>query len=127
MGILLNRQKVCAIFPSIRALALKEGKLHLGQKQRERENQELRFLSCVSSFRRLFTPAFITIQLKPQMKTYRCLWWLSTTNHNILYFVGLPRIPLLNTGICLWKAQNTLSQRRFRCPNFRRPRFSFEG
>jgi hypothetical protein len=36
---------------------------------------------------------------------------MSTTNHNILYFVRIPGISLLNTGIHLWKAQNTRTQR----------------
>jgi hypothetical protein len=29
---------------------------------------------------------FITVRLKPQMKKYRCLWCMSTSNHNIWYF-----------------------------------------
>jgi hypothetical protein len=33
---------------------------------------------------------------------------MSTTNHNILYFVVISGTILLNTGICLWKAQNSL-------------------
>jgi RimJ/RimL family protein N-acetyltransferase len=40
------------------------------------------------------------------MKKYRCLWCMSTTNHNILYFVHIPRIYFPNKGNCLWKAQN---------------------
>ena len=31
---------------------------------------------------------------------------MSTRNHNILYFVVVSCTSLLNTGICLWKAQN---------------------
>jgi hypothetical protein len=42
------------------------------------------------------------------MKKYRSLWCMSTTNHNILYFAVIPGTSLLNTGICLWKAQNSL-------------------
>ena len=43
------------------------------------------------------------------MKKYRCLWYVSTRNHNILYFVYIPRICLLNTATCLWKAHKTLA------------------
>jgi len=42
------------------------------------------------------------------MKKYRSLWYMSTTNHNILYFVDITRIRFLNTAICLWKVQNSL-------------------
>ena len=42
------------------------------------------------------------------MKKYRCLWYVSTLNHNILYFVRIPGTFSLNKGVCLWKAQNTL-------------------
>jgi hypothetical protein len=45
------------------------------------------------------------------MKKYRSLWCMSTTNHNILYLADIPRTQLLNTAICLWKAQNSLAQR----------------
>ena len=45
------------------------------------------------------------------MKKYRSLWCMSTTNHNILYFVAIPSTSLLNTGILLWKAQITLARR----------------
>ena len=54
------------------------------------------------------TGIFITIRLKPQMKKYRCLWYVSTTNHNILYFVGVSRTCSLNTATCLWKVANGL-------------------
>ena len=37
----------------------------------------------------VFPPGFITIRLQPQMKKYRCLWCMSTANHNILYFVHI--------------------------------------
>jgi hypothetical protein len=47
------------------------------------------------------------------MKKYRSLWYMSTTNHNILYFAVNPCTSLLNTGICLWKAQNNLVWRGF--------------
>jgi hypothetical protein len=36
---------------------------------------------------------------------------MSTTNHNILYFVRIPGTSLLNIRIRLWKAQNTRAQR----------------
>jgi hypothetical protein len=45
------------------------------------------------------------------MKKYRSLWCMSTTNHNILYLAHIPRTQLLNTAICLWKAQNSLALR----------------
>jgi hypothetical protein len=38
------------------------------------------------------------------MKKYRSLWWMSTRNHNILYFVNIPGIHFPNKGNCLWKA-----------------------
>jgi hypothetical protein len=44
------------------------------------------------------------------MKKYRSLWCMSTTNHNILYLACIPRTCLLNTAICLWKAQDSRSQ-----------------
>jgi hypothetical protein len=47
------------------------------------------------------------------MKKYRSLGYMSTTNHNILYFVDVPRTILLNMGIRLWKARKTLIWRRF--------------
>ncbi len=56
---------------------------------------------------------FLTVRLQPQMKKYRCLWWMSTPGHNILYFFVICRILLLNAGICLWKAPNSPSQRGF--------------
>jgi hypothetical protein len=39
------------------------------------------------------------------MKKYRSLLWMSTTNHNILYFLFISRISFANSGNCLWKAQ----------------------
>ena len=69
-----------------------------------------------ATYRRLFTPGFFTICLQSQMKKYRCLWYKSTTNHYILYFVCVPRIRLLNSGNCLWKAQNTVAQRGLHPP-----------
>jgi hypothetical protein len=45
---------------------------------------------------------------EPQMKKYRRPWYASTTNRNILYFVGVPRTCSLNTAICLWKVGNGL-------------------
>jgi hypothetical protein len=56
----------------------------------------------------VFPWRFITIRLQPQMKKYRCLWGLSTTNHNILYFVRIPGTRPLNARLCLWKAQTAL-------------------
>jgi hypothetical protein len=57
--------------------------------------------------------AFVKICLTPQMKKYRSLWGMSTRNHNILYFVHIPRINLLNSPLCLWKARNPLQPRAF--------------
>jgi hypothetical protein len=51
--------------------------------------------------------------VKPQMKKYRCLWGVSTTNHNILYFVVISGIPSLNTAFCLWKPGISLARRGF--------------
>ena len=53
-----------------------------------------------------FALDFVTVRLQPQMKKYRCPWYVSTTNHNILYFVGISRTCSLNTAICLWKVAN---------------------
>jgi hypothetical protein len=33
---------------------------------------------------------------------------MSTTNHNILYFVDIPGIRFLNMDVFLWKASNAL-------------------
>jgi hypothetical protein len=38
---------------------------------------------------------------------------MSTKNHNILYFVVISGIKLLNKGICLWKAPKPLAGRGF--------------
>jgi hypothetical protein len=56
------------------------------------------------------TSALVTICLQPQMKKYRSLWWMSTTNHNILYFACNPCISLLNTAICLWISHLSLAR-----------------
>jgi hypothetical protein len=40
----------------------------------------------------------IPVRLKAQMKTYRCLWCVSTENHYILYFAVDCRIRLRNSG-----------------------------
>jgi hypothetical protein len=48
----------------------------------------LLFATC----RPVFHPGPVTIRLKPQMKKYRSLWYKSTTNHNILYFLSIPGI-----------------------------------
>jgi hypothetical protein len=61
---------------------------------------------------RLHTDPRTTI-LQPQMKKYRSLWCMSTTNHKILYLPHIPGILLLNSGICLWKAGNPLAARAF--------------
>ncbi len=53
------------------------------------------------------------------MKKYRCLWCLSTKNHNILYFVHIRGIYFPNKGKCLWKARSPLRGAGFRgqlCP-----------
>jgi len=54
--------------------------------------------------------SLLTVRLQPQMKKYRCLWCVSTTNHNILYFLIIFSIRLFNTGIRLWKAQKSLAR-----------------
>jgi hypothetical protein len=54
--------------------------------------------------------------VKPQMKKYRCLWCMSTTNHYILYFVNISRTCPLNTVIYLWKACNSLAGSGFARP-----------
>jgi hypothetical protein len=56
---------------------------------------------------------FVTIRLQPQMKKYRSLWCMSTTNHNILYFVRVSSTTAINTAIWLWKAQNRHERRGF--------------
>ena len=64
---------------------------------------------------------FLTPCLQPQMKTYRCPWCVSRTNHNILYFGGISRTSSLNTAICLWKVRNSSVRRgsaRFKLPQF---------
>ncbi len=61
---------------------------------------------------------FVTVRLQPQMKKYRCPWYVSTQNHNILYFVHIWRICSLNTALCLWKALRSLVRcgvARFKC------------
>jgi hypothetical protein len=65
------------------------------------------------------TPGIIKIRLQPQMKKYRSLWYVSTRNHNILYFVCVPRTRLLNTATCLWKAQKSLAGRGLSSPKVR--------
>jgi hypothetical protein len=86
---------------------------------RKTENGDLRMLPVLFSQR----PAdgtsrrgLVTVRLQPQMKKYRCLWYKSSANHNILYFVPIPGIPFLNTGICLWKVKNGLAPRGFAVP-----------
>jgi hypothetical protein len=74
----------------------------------------LLFAAC----RSVFHPGPVTIRLKPQMKKYRSLWYKSTTNHNILYFLSIPGIRSLNTAICLWKAENTPMNRGLQGPDF---------
>ena len=51
------------------------------------------------------------------MKKYRCLWCLSTKNHNILYFVYIAASTFQTKGICLWKARKRLAGRGFRLRN----------
>ena len=51
------------------------------------------------------------------MKTYRCPWCVSRTNHNILYFVHISRTSPLNTAICLWKLRIGLARRGFAAPD----------
>jgi hypothetical protein len=62
--------------------------------------------------------SIVKLRLLPQMKKYRCLWCVSTRNHNILYFVCIPRTILLNTGLSLWKAQKTLARRALEPSSF---------
>jgi hypothetical protein len=38
---------------------------------------------------------FITTRLQPQMKKYRCLWCMSTANHNIWYFGHVSGHPIV--------------------------------
>jgi hypothetical protein len=45
------------------------------------------------------------------MKKYRSLWCMSTTNHNILYFLNIRGIRLVNNGNRLWKAQKAQAWR----------------
>jgi hypothetical protein len=52
--------------------------------------------------------SFVTVRLQPQMKKYRCPWYVSTQNHNILYFVHISGTSSLNTAIWLWKARLTV-------------------
>lgn len=47
------------------------------------------------------------------MKTYRCPWCVSRTNHNILYFVLISRTSSLNPANCLWKLRFGLAGRGF--------------
>ncbi|MGA3133795.1 MAG: hypothetical protein ABSD59_23770, partial [Terracidiphilus sp.] len=56
---------------------------------------------------------FVTVRLQPQMKKYRCPWYMSIPNHNILYFVGISRTSPLNTALCLWKPAKGLAWRGF--------------
>ena len=55
----------------------------------------------------------IKARLRPQMKKYLCLWYMSTKNHNILYFVDVSSTYFANKGICLWKALKTLAGHGF--------------
>jgi hypothetical protein len=45
------------------------------------------------------------------MKKYRALLCMSTTNHNILYFLFISRISLANNRNRLWKAQKPQARR----------------
>jgi hypothetical protein len=45
------------------------------------------------------------------MKKYRSLLCMSTTNHNILYFLFISRTSFANNGNRLWKAQNPQARR----------------
>ena len=58
-----------------------------------------------------FAPEFVRNRLRPQMKKYRCPWYMSTTNHNILYFGHISGINFPNKGDSLWKAPNSLARR----------------
>ena len=71
-------------------------------------NRAVGFRICRGSPAPYLRRFFITVRLQPQMKKYRCPWYVSTTNHNILYFVGISRTCSLNTAICLWKVANGL-------------------
>ena len=62
----------------------------------------------------------LTPCLQPQMKTYRCPWCVSRTNHNILYFVNISRTSSLNPAICLWKLRISLAGRGFERSNLHR-------
>jgi len=50
------------------------------------------------------------------MSKYRSLWYMSTTNHNILYFNDIQSIYILIPRICLWKAGDSLARRRLGAP-----------
>jgi len=70
----------------------------------------------------VFGRCLLTDCLQPQMKTYRCPWCVSRTNHNILYFVHISRTSSLNTAICLWKLRISLVWRGFQPSNLHRIR-----
>ena len=101
--------------------AVRPGRGRLESLAKKRETGELKKPRVVvsqrlpggSSHRRFFT-----IRLQPQMKKYRCLWYKSTTNHNILYFVAVSGIWFQNANKRLWKAQNGLAQRGLAGGNF---------
>jgi hypothetical protein len=52
------------------------------------------------------------------MKKYLSLLYMSTKNHNILYFVDISGINFANKGICLWKAPKALAGRGFEPAQF---------
>ena len=66
-----------------------------------------------SGFCSVFGRCLLTPCLQPQMKTYRCPWCVSRTNHNILYFVNISCTSSLNPGLCLWKPRISLAGRGF--------------
>ncbi len=52
----------------------------------------------LARFRSIHRPPDSQSFYEPQMKKNRCLWCVSTRNHNILYFVCVPRYPFPKHG-----------------------------
>jgi hypothetical protein len=83
---------------------LETRRANLGQRSGSGDRKVLRVPCSQRRPGGIFTPESMTIRLQPQMKKYRCLWYMSTTNHNILYFVAINGINFPNKGNYLWKA-----------------------
>ena len=52
----------------------------------------------------------VTPRLQPQMKKYRCLWGMSTANHNILYSLVICGTSSLNTADLPVESSNGLAE-----------------